>query len=242
MNEPLLIIPDVHGRAFWEDIVERYPQSHVVFMGDYLDPYPDEGITTADAGLNTFSIILYKFKYPDRVTLLLGNHDLHYIDDDLSYSRKQKDEWLPDLWGPSKESNFALFDVAYSLHLGNKDYLLTHAGVLPQWWKKHFPNIPASAQTIVETLNSSFHDAPVAFIRQALREVSAYRGGNDEVGSCMWAHIQEHLNGPSFPDIYQIFGHAQFDEPQIYPNFADIDCHQAFLLDSEGHLQGIGTK
>lgn len=239
MNEPLLIIPDVHGRPFWEDIVDRYPQSHVIFLGDYLDPYPDEHITTDDAGINYFGILLYKYKYGDRVTLLLGNHDLHYIDNDLAYSRKQNNDWLKLLWGPSENANYSEFDVAYSLHLGNKDYLLTHAGVLPQWWQRHFSNVPMDADSIAKTLNDKFHKNPLAFSREALEDVSIYRGGNLDYGSCMWAHIDEHLNSPAIPNVYQIFGHTQFDKPQIYPNFADLDCYQAFLLDSEGQLHGI---
>jgi predicted phosphodiesterase len=38
----LIIIPDVHGRKFWIETVEKYrnnPEYHIVFLGDYLDPY-----------------------------------------------------------------------------------------------------------------------------------------------------------------------------------------------------------
>ena len=40
----LLIIPDVHGREFWKDAVEEYPNLPVIFLGDYMDPYSYEGI------------------------------------------------------------------------------------------------------------------------------------------------------------------------------------------------------
>ena len=40
-----LIIPDVHGREFWKAPVDYTLQStdaHLVFLGDYHDPYPYE--------------------------------------------------------------------------------------------------------------------------------------------------------------------------------------------------------
>ena len=41
----LVIIPDVHGRPFWREAVRLRPEEEFIFLGDYLDPYPDEGIT-----------------------------------------------------------------------------------------------------------------------------------------------------------------------------------------------------
>lgn len=37
----VLIIPDVHGRPFWKDAVQRYPDTDTIFLGDYHDPYPE---------------------------------------------------------------------------------------------------------------------------------------------------------------------------------------------------------
>jgi len=236
MNEPLLIIPDVHGRPFWEDVVERYPNSHVVFLGDYLDPYPNEGISTDDAGVNFQSIVLFKNKYKERVTLLLGNHDLHYIDTELRYSRKQSDKWMPEVLKMYSWDNYAFFDLAYYQQVGEKDFLLTHAGILPQWWKKHFPNTPTNAETIADTLNTEFHKDPLIFSRKALEDISINKGGGSECGSCLWAHIDEHRSSEPIPNVYQIFGHTQVDAPIINMNYADIDCHQAFLLDALGNL------
>ena len=45
MNEDIIIIPDVHGRKFWREAVEKYPDADTIFLGDYLDPYPAEGIS-----------------------------------------------------------------------------------------------------------------------------------------------------------------------------------------------------
>ena len=44
MNNDLIIIPDIHGRTFWKEAIQKYPNSKTIFLGDYLDPYPHEGI------------------------------------------------------------------------------------------------------------------------------------------------------------------------------------------------------
>ena len=44
----MIIIPDVHGRTFWRQAVNDYlGKEHILFLGDYLDPYAYEGIKTA---------------------------------------------------------------------------------------------------------------------------------------------------------------------------------------------------
>ena len=74
--EKLIIVPDVHGRTFWKDIM-GYKDTPVVFLGDYLDPYPRENIGKRQA-IDNFLEILDYAKQNDNVTLLLGNHDMEY--------------------------------------------------------------------------------------------------------------------------------------------------------------------
>lgn len=77
MNNNLLI-PDIHGRTFWRDAIENTSWSHVVFLGDYTDPYPYEGISPEEAHNNFIDILHYTVDHRDQTTLLLGNHDMHY--------------------------------------------------------------------------------------------------------------------------------------------------------------------
>lgn len=86
-NSRLLIIPDVHGRAFWRDAVEKAGEMPVVFLGDYLDPYPDEAISPEETWEGFVDIVALKKDQPDRVTLLLGNHDLAYVNSAIAGSR-----------------------------------------------------------------------------------------------------------------------------------------------------------
>jgi predicted MPP superfamily phosphohydrolase len=75
----ILILPDIHGRPFWKDAVEKHFDEcdKIVFLGDYLDAYPNEEITRKQEKNNFSEIISFKEKNADKVVLLLGNHDLH---------------------------------------------------------------------------------------------------------------------------------------------------------------------
>lgn len=72
----ILILPDIHGRQFWKKAVEEWSNkvNKIIFLGDYLDSYPDEGITRKNAIRNFEEIIDYKINNKDKVVLLLGNH------------------------------------------------------------------------------------------------------------------------------------------------------------------------
>ena len=77
MINKVIIVPDVHGRTFWRLAKEKVDEvDKIVFLGDYLDPYPAEGITTEDAIKEFEEIIEFKKNYNDKVILLYGNHDV----------------------------------------------------------------------------------------------------------------------------------------------------------------------
>ena len=58
----ILIIPDIHGRSFWKKAVDENMDKvdKIIFLGDYLDPYPWENITRKEAISNFDDIIKFK--------------------------------------------------------------------------------------------------------------------------------------------------------------------------------------
>ena len=78
--EKILVFGDIHGRGFWKEPFAEYVNKvdKVVFLGDYLDFYPDEweGVehTREDDMDNFLQIIDLKREYGDKVILLKGNH------------------------------------------------------------------------------------------------------------------------------------------------------------------------
>ena len=123
MKNDVLIVPDVHGRKFWLPALDY--QGDVIFLGDYTDPYPQEGFKEADAYQGLLKIIEFKQKNPDRVTLLIGNHEMHYYNNALASGRFSK-EYYPKyhelLMG---EETKGLFQLCKQID----NYLFIHAGV-----------------------------------------------------------------------------------------------------------------
>ena len=113
-NLKYLIIPDVHGRDFWIEplkYVLKNTDAKIIFLGDYLDVYLEEFQEKYEFDINDYSkktyekfnkvyddaienfksIIDFKKENPDRIILLLGNHDCGYsIGDYICDCRKDK--------------------------------------------------------------------------------------------------------------------------------------------------------
>ncbi|MDR2496411.1 MAG: metallophosphoesterase [Tannerellaceae bacterium] len=235
MYKPILIVPDVHGRNFWEPALEY--EGEVVFLGDYLDPYSSEGISAAQA-LETFLKILdFKKQNPDRVTLLTGNHELHYYDTKYRCTR----------------FNYSVFEVVHSILTDDdtKDLfsvcrltgkaIFVHAGILGGWHRRHAERLAGLGSVIDEQLNRLF-----AVDKEPFGEVSyLYRGGSDDYGSPLWADFKEILyEREAFaPDFVQVVGHTQFptsSEPIVHKNIRLIDNRRLYLLERNCGLSSYG--
>lgn len=234
----ILIVPDVHGRKFWHKAEELINEvDKVIFLGDYLDPYPHEGISKEDS-LNNFKLILnFKRAYTDKVILLLGNHDLHYWPQYKNMWGCRRDDANFDTISYLFVSNINLFQISYKID----KYLFTHAGVQQGWLdtindKKKVWITTAfklDKEYSIDNLNDLLYDC-----HNALWMISEERGGRDTYGSCIWADIHEHLSyfEPPIPNIYQVFGHTM-TYPDIYKeyinsNFAMLDSQHCYLLDN----------
>ena len=230
----MLIIPDVHGREFWRDPIKNYPDEEIIFLGDYLDPYSEEEITPEDAIKVFWDILELKKENPERVTLLLGNHDLMYISGPFRIKPSRHD-WMHD------SEIYKLFSDnlgSFSLVASRGDYVFSHAGVHPRWLERH-PELKVGDDTI-EILNQKLWDP---LFMMSLSEYSWYRGGDLDcsIGSPVWSDVREWVNNP--PElkegITQIFGHTQLKEGKIIerPGYACIDCKRVVRIDENNKLK-----
>ena len=77
----ITVIPDVHGTHHWEKAVitpEAASSDHIVFIGDYVDSWDN---MQPDQMENLQAILDFRKSNPDKVTVLMGNHDLAYLSD-----------------------------------------------------------------------------------------------------------------------------------------------------------------
>lgn len=215
-----LVVPDVHGRVFWKDAKKAITNvDKVIFLGDYLDPYRHEGITFEDAVMEFEDILAFKEDYPDKVILLLGNHDMHYlITEFMNCSRLNV--WRRVEIHDMFMSNIDKFQLIYE----TENYLFSHSGLYKEWMDKY--------QLSLDDLKDY-----KTFLKnrwETLQDVSCERGGWDKVGSCIWADIRESVENELYSDKRQIVGHTQMQEnPYITSKIACLDVRKCFILDTE---------
>ena len=258
MNGRILIIPDVHGRTFGKKALDTGEYEKVIFLGDYVDPYEFEGINTTKAIANFKNILSLKITNPDKVVLLLGNHDMGYLSDyyqALAGSSRhdyENEEELQHLFrGWSR-----LFQLAYEETIGESRrtprrpeeqqgpqrvllpaasrFLFTHAGVTQTWFHQNsHVIINPSAENLNGLLST---DKGI----ETLGQVGRNRGGYYESGSMVWADVDELASSAPLPATYQIVGHSmQFAGPIITEHFACLDYRAAFSLDQKGEIKQV---
>lgn len=230
----VIIIPDVHGREFWRHAVEGLDENtHVVFLGDYMDPYEDDWIYWSDAFKGLQDIIAFKKAHPGQVTLLYGNHDLHYLFPSLKGSRYNpyQAERLKTVFTENAEA----FQMAFEHRMDGRRFLFTHAGVSREWLAAHRTLFGYADEVTADTFNR------LAFTEdfvESLADVSSWRGGSARAGSMIWADVHEfEWPGATLPGITQIFGHTRLPgEPIILDGAWCLDCQRAFRLDEKGKM------
>ena len=268
----VLIIPDVHGRTFWKPAMQKYAERltsgdmDCVFLGDYLDPYEFEieiGLCGGyNAAIRNFSeIITLKEAFGSNIHLLLGNHDLHYIDEYQSggYKCRCMYDFYPRIEKMLRD-NWKKFSVAYECRLDSgRRCLMTHAGVMKAWVDSRFDNMAEEDDITADWLNS-FLLPPLDRIYM-LDDFGWVRGGYG-YGSPVWADASEFYGGfqnekhrkeldknvpqTVYTGIFQIFGHSLFypyedisllDRYYICDDYAMLDSRRAFVLHADGSIE-----
>lgn len=203
--ERIVICPDVHGRDFYKPLLAN-KDDKIIFLGDYEDPYKYIDIHVLLERMA--EIFQFAADNPDRVILLLGNHSMYYYFKQQGWSRydRRNANQIESLYNDYRD----LFKLAY--YDENTNTMFSHAGISMGWmlnWGLYNSEYSGVHHEILlnELLDiKSFN---------ALDQISHYRGGYDEFGSCLWADVNEHL-GRTLPFNNQIFGHTQLKETGSY--------------------------
>lgn len=128
-NTKILVISDIHGRNNWINIVNNNINNvdKIVFLGDYFDSF---NIQPFEQIVNFKEIIKLKQQYLDKVILLLGNHDYHYLKFTNTKYSGFNFTYQHDIYD-SLKNNLDLLQICYI----NGNVIFSHAGLSKYWLK-----------------------------------------------------------------------------------------------------------
>lgn len=222
-----LIIPDVHGRSYikWYNKINEVDK--VIFLGDYLDSFN----IPAKTQLTQLNLIInLKEIHGDKITLLLGNHDLPYINVNKygTCSGFQNDIYLTA--NQIFNDNLDKFDVVYEHQSkdNKKNWIFSHAGISKRLlnvinkYKENFKE-----ESLTEFINNNWEKI------NELYYVSKHNGGINPYDGLFWIRPQLLLkNLPS--EFNQVVGHTYSKFPYIW----DTKESSLMCLDTgEGHIK-----
>lgn len=228
----IIALGDTHGRTNWKSIVRNNDSDKVVFIGDYFDTHED---ASADQQISNFKeIIAYKKANIDKVILLVGNHDYHYMRGaGEHYSGFQ--EWRKTDIQEVLHAALDL-DLLQMCHLeGN--FLFSHAGVTKTWCDRNFTFASNfKLPDLVEAINEKFKYQPGAFRFTPGTNCSMY--GDDITQPPIWVRPRS-LFMDKIQGCTHVVGHTTQDEislgsRDIYPNGIKTSTAGVILIDALG--------
>jgi hypothetical protein len=197
--------------GLWAEEFDNYMDyDKIIFVGDYVDSF---NVGNAEMKKNLEDIIFFKKTCPDKVVLLLGNHDIQYIVANeicSGYRPEMKHDFYKIFM-----DNIELFSFAYEgFDKDGKTWLWTHAGVTSGWYKElrkelfdpnhRFAEIvkERNPQTIAEEINLAWE-----LKMSVLYNVDAASGGHYLWAGPIW--VRPHvLNIYPLDGVSQIVGHT----------------------------------
>ncbi len=214
----IITIGDIHGRDFWKKILEE-PMDQLVFIGDYFDSY-NERFTAKKEIENFLEIVSIKRENPDLVTLLIGNHDYHYLSGvDEQYSRHQQ--------AAAEEINAVLMEALDVMQMCyvHKDIVFNHAGITKSWAK----NQQIDLDNLETSINNKFKEDKVAFgFVYNIDDVD----GSDRRQSPIWVRPNA-LLGDKIEGYHQVVGHTIQGTHRIQDGIAFIDVPEhVFIMEN----------
>lgn len=255
-----VIVPDVHSRDFWREPVKKAlsdTDAKIVFLGDYVDPYPREFCDYSNDEDDKFiydhikswedlsnytvktlsDIIELKKEYPDRVILLLGNHDCGYLIGSHICSCRHERPNVSRVIEKLFDENRDLFQLAHEDIINDIHYIFSHAGINKKFaWDCFFEE--ANEDNVVTLFNQALKEDNYSILHYNLGLYSFWRGARSRTyGSLIWADAREWMQGEEDAYGFSVVGHTQLSSHRIDGNFAFLDAKYCVSLDEDGNFE-----
>jgi len=216
----MLVIGDIHGSKFWKNIVNQHlDEDYIVFVGDYVDSH--NAMSNNKMLKNLLDIIKFKEKYPDKVKLLLGNHDIHYYFLNSSYRGSGFNFDMMFEFNTIFKNKKHLFQVAFMYN----NTIVSHAGITNRLYQSVESDYKDALDlgwgdgnehnTIADKFNFLFNISS-----KYLFYIGDERGGLDPFSGIFWAGMKE-LCEDYLVGYNQVIGHTHLAEKTI-KNYDDI--------------------
>jgi hypothetical protein len=203
----IITIGDIHGHDEWKSVDHR-SYDRIIFLGDYLDSF----VMTDNEILENFkAIIEFRLTWPDKVVLLLGNHETSYIS-----SRFRCTGFRPAMaviLGKLLFRHFDIFRIAWQ----HENYLWTHAGIHQDYYdRKISGKVLETDDTLSGTLQRLYEDGYTPIF-----EVGYERGGRfGNRGGPLWVDKSRLRENP-LRGYHQIVGHNPVKTIEQYRPYHD---------------------
>lgn len=210
----VIAIGDVHGRSFWKLVANTKSFDQLIILGDYFDSFD---IGAQEQIRNFREIITFKETYPEKMILLIGNHDFHYMPVARAvgeYYSGYQDRYAYQISALLEEHKH-LLQMCYQW----EHYLFTHAGVTSTWLK----NAGHKGEDVDVFINDLFRYKPASFFFTGRDPY-----GDNVTQSPIWvrpgslqkdAYDSEHTK--------QVVGHTPMDK-------LEIGAERYFFIDTMG--------
>ena len=202
----IIAIGDTHGRTSWKQIIANETFDKVVFIGDYFDTH-EKTISPQQQMANFKDIIAFKEAFMNKVVLLFGNHDFHYL-------RTTNEHY-------SGFQNLAKTDIQELLHEAvdkkllkmcfiHENLLFTHAGLTKTWKQKMLGN--RDVKDLSQEINDLFFYQPNSFKFTSGENYSPI--GDDITQSPIWVRPNS-LFIDGVEGYIQVVGHTQVSKIEL---------------------------
>lgn len=209
----IIALGDTHGRDMWKSIVRVEEDfDKLIFIGDYFDTR--EGIDVSKQIENFKEILEFKKTNPEKVILLIGNHDYHYLKGcGETYSGYQQYAAMDinEVLQPALTSGYLQVCHVYD------EYVFSHAGLTNTWCE----NNEIDLYNIEESVNVRFMKNMESFRFEYGENLD--RSGDDVTQSPIWVRIPS-LFRDMVKGFTYIVGHTTVKEMHMASNIIAIDC------------------
>lgn len=223
----IVALGDTHGRILWKEIVEKEKNADkIIFIGDYFDTH-HAGVSGNKQLVIFKEIVAYKRANPDKVVLLTGNHDFHYMRGvGENYSGYQA-SYAIDF---AEAIHDALSDDSLQMCYKHDRFVFTHAGVTKTWCKAN----EIDTDKLEQSINDLFKFKPNKFKFTVGHNYSNY--GDDICQTPIWVRPAS-LKEDILEGITCVVGHTTQDSINIHDDVILIDTigtSQEYLVIEDG--------